>query len=195
MDSSAYFALALLALGLGLLIAEIFIPSGGMIFAGAAVCLLASLWCAWDAWWESYRTVWWIYVASVVVLLPTVVAGALYVFPRTPFGRRILLEGPEPEEITPYAEDEAHLSELVGKRGKTITLLTPGGMSVVEGQRMHCESEGMLIEPGEDIQVIGVKGNRLVVRRISDEDETGDEFAGDAEPSDEPPLDFDIPPS
>ena len=35
---------------------------------------------------------------------------------------------------------------------------------LVENERLHCESQGMLIEPNTEVEVIAVKANRLVVR-------------------------------
>ena len=51
MDYS-HIALLLLIVGGVLLVAEVFIPSGGLILAAAGVCLAVSVWCAWNAWWD-----------------------------------------------------------------------------------------------------------------------------------------------
>ena len=40
-------------------------------------------------------------------------------------------------------------------------------MVLVEGERMHSESEGMLIDPDQAVEIVGINGNRLVVRRLS----------------------------
>lgn len=194
-------SLLLLAIALALLCAEFFIPSGGMILGAAILCFLGSVWCAWQEWGKepSKQVEWWSYIVSVVLLIPTVVGGALYLFPRTSFGRRVLLEAPSLDEVTPHAEDAARLSQLVGKRGKTLTLLTPGGLVQADGERMHCESEGMLIDPGQEVDIVAVKGNRLVVRLAGNRDESA-EAAGDGlrrktEPNGDSRLDFDIPQS
>jgi hypothetical protein len=60
---------------------------------------------------------------------------------------------------------------------------------------VHCESEGVLIEAGETVQVVGVKANRLVVRLASPVDEPEDEFLDEHDVADERPLDFDVPQS
>lgn len=160
----SHFALLFLALALALFAAEIFIPSGGMITVAAILCLAASVWCAWKAWWSSEPAYWWTYVAAVVILIPAALGGALYVFPRTAWGRQILLEAPRPEDVAPYAQEEERLAHLVGHRGKTLTLMNPGGLVLLNGERMHCISEGILIDPQTEVEVIAVKGNRPVVR-------------------------------
>lgn len=191
----AHFSLLLMFLGLALLVAEVFIPSGGMILVAALVCFAGSVWCAWNAWWETSRTVWWLYVVSLVVLMPSTVGTAFYLLQRTALGRKILLEAPSLEEVTPYAAEEEHLTQMVGLDGKTLTMLSPGGLVLVEGERMHCESEGVLIEQGETVRIVGVKGNRLVVRLASAEPEPSDEWVSESEAPDQPPLDFDLPQS
>jgi len=180
-----YIALLLLIVGLGLLVAEFFIPSSGMIFVFALLCLAGSIWFAWDDWG-------WYYVAVVVVLLPLIVGGMLYALPRTAVGRRILLEAPSLDEVTPFTADETHLTKLVGREGKTLTLLNPGGLVLLDGERMHCESEGMMIDPDSDVRIVGVNGNRLLVRLSSLDSTAGQPPAGEA-PSGEQPLDFELP--
>ena len=146
--------------------------------------------------------------------------GSDYTVPRTEYGRRLLLEAQSLEDLTPFAEEGEFLSQLVGRTGKTITLLNPGGLVLVENERLHCESQGMLIEPNTEIEVIAVKGNRLVIRiatkplsseqlqdapkkNLGQESQTSEESQmTDADKSDrfpqesqDKPLDFDIPQS
>ena len=158
-----HYAVLLAIVGLGLLVAEIFIPSGGLILIAAVLTFLASVWCAWEAWSETLAY-FWSFIGALVLLVPAALIGAFYYFPRTELGRRILLEAQSLEELTPFAEEEAFLTQLIGRTGKTITLLNPGGLVLVDHERLHCESQGMLIEPNTDVEVIAVKGNRLVVR-------------------------------
>ncbi|GAB4136000.1 MAG: hypothetical protein Tsb009_02830 [Planctomycetaceae bacterium] len=163
MDPFANFAILLLIVGLVLLVAEIFIPSGGMILISALVCLAGSVWCAWKAWADT-PVYWWTYLATVVVAIPASLWAMLTIFPRTSMGKRVLLEPPSPEEVSGYTDDYERLKSMVDKTGRTATLLNPGGIVLIDGERIHCESEGMLIEPGVDVIVTRVKGNDLVVR-------------------------------
>jgi membrane-bound ClpP family serine protease len=218
MDFEHYAALLAIA-GLALIVAEIFIPSGGLILIAAVLSLIASIWCSWEAWNETLGY-FWTFLGALVLLIPAALIGAFYYFPRTEFGRRILLEAQSLEELTPFAEEEAFLSQLIGRTGTTLTMLNPGGLVLVENERMHCESRGMLIDPNTNVEVIAVKGNRLVVRiqtqrQDSEEDQDApnqshgqdaqapeESQMTDADQSDEfspeskeKPLDFDIPQS
>jgi membrane-bound serine protease (ClpP class) len=189
MDSSIW-AIALLLTTLVLLFLEVLIPSGGLIFFAAMVCLIGSVLAAWDAWWGSNSVYWWIYVASVCVLIPTSVGMAIYTWPYTPIGRKA--EPPSEEEVTPYLEEQRRLERLVGHLGEVITPLNPAGIVRVDGQKLHANSEGLLIATGETIRVLAVQGNRVVVRRAeapppADPEHPDQSSAADA------PLDFDFP--
>ena len=192
MESYGIIAILLLAFGLALIVAEVFIPSGGMIAIMALLCILASVWCAWNEWYKTDQVFWWwFYVAAVVVMIPGVIGGTFYVLPRTAMGRNLFANPPSEEEVTPFTEEDARLVGLINEYGETATRMMPGGLVLIGDERIHAESEGMMIPRGERVQIVGVKGNRLVVRAITEESETTQsEPLADA--SDIPPLDFDV---
>jgi membrane-bound serine protease (ClpP class) len=166
MDSYALMAILTLALGLALLVAEVFIPSGGVIMAAAGIVFVISVWSAWQAWVKTEQvTLFFIYVGALVALFPSVLGGAFYVFPRTEYGRR-LMNPPSLDEMQPFVAETERLSRLVGKTGTTLTRLSPGGLVLVEGERLHAESEGMLILTDTPVRVLALKGNRLLVRQV-----------------------------
>ncbi|HVW00458.1 MAG TPA: NfeD family protein [Planctomycetaceae bacterium] len=189
MDSSLW-AIALLVAALALLFLEILIPSSGLIFFAAMVCLVGSILAAWDAWWGSNPIYWWIYVASVCVLIPVSIGTAISVWPYTPIGRAA--EPPSEEEVTPYLEEQRRLERLIGHVGEVVTPLNPAGIVRVEGQRLHACSEGLLIAAGEPIRVLSVQGNRVVVRKSDTPPPTESDGGGESSEGDAP-LDFDFP--
>ena len=166
MDSYALMAVLTLALGLALLAAEVFIPSGGVIITASGIVFIISVWSAWQAWGKTGElTLFLIYIAALVVLFPSVLGGAFYVFPRTEYGRR-LINPPSLSEMEPFVAETERLTRLIGRTGTTLTRLGPGGMVLVEGERMHAESEGMLILTDTPVRVLSLKGNRLLVRQV-----------------------------
>ncbi len=201
-----FFAILLLLVGFVLIVAEVFLPSGGMILILCTISFVASLWCAVNAWYGTHPVAFGSYVTSLVVLIPTVVIGAFQVFPKTPFGRQ-MMSAPSLEEVTPHAEERQHLAELIGRIGEATTPMMPGGLVSVDSERLHAFTEGVMIERGTPVEIIEVRGTRVVVREASEEalrrqsSETSPEpeFLADAEPSDEgdgpsePPLDFAVP--
>lgn len=168
-------SLCLLAAVVVLLVLELFVPSGGAILLLAVACLAGSIYYASEAWYGSSPLVFWAYIVSVVVIVPTTVVATLRIMPNTSIGRRVMPEGPKSEEVTPYAKETAHLVSLIGRHGKATTMLGPGGLVTVEGERHHAESEGsLLIEAGEDVEVVSVKGMGLIVRAGRGERKTED---------------------
>lgn len=166
MENHALIAILTLALGLALLVAEVFIPSGGVIMTAAAVTLVVSIWAAWQAWFKTDQMTFFIaYIASLLVLLPTVLIVAFYVFPRTEYGKG-LMSPPSREEMEPYVAETERLLRLINKTGTTLTRLAPGGLVLIEGERLHAESEGMLIPADAAVKVLAMKGNRLLVRQL-----------------------------
>ncbi len=160
-----HYALLLLAVGLAVMVVEVFVPSGGLLAVLSLGCLGASVaFAAWE-WWGSNMLAFWAYVGCVVVLIPATLGGSFFMLPRTEFGRRLLQEAPTPEETASFTEERAVLAATVGRRGAAVTLHNPGGMVEVNGARFHAEARGLMLDPGEPIDVIGVRGNRLLVRR------------------------------
>lgn len=193
MDSNAIFAILLLIAGLAILIAEVFVPSGGLLGVITFLTLLVSLVFAYRAWGTSHSNIFYAFLVMLLLLVPTTIGIGFYVLPRTSLGQRVLLEGPEAQQLTPFAKETERLQRLIGKFGSTQTLLNPGGLVRVEGERLHAVSEGLPIEPGESVRVVDVQGTRVVVRRgtpppVADQPDS----APTSETSST--LDFDFPP-
>jgi membrane-bound serine protease (ClpP class) len=194
--SYEFLAILLLVVGCGLIVAEVFIPSGGMILVLCILSFVAAIWCAYAAWWDSSPTYFWSYIAAAVVLIPTVVIGMFRLLSSSRMGDRILLAAPDASEVTPYQEEQERLSAFVGQQGKALTLLTPGGMISVDGERLHAFTEGMMLQPGDAVEVVEVRGPRLLVRPAGTEGASSETVAAE-EPesggSTNAPLDFDVP--
>lgn len=186
-------AFLLLAIGITLLIAEVFIPSGGIISVLATVTLLGALVCAWQAWWVSSQGSFWGFIAGMSLLLPATVVFAFYVWPSTPLGKRAILEGPAPHEVASFVAQEEKHRQMIGKIGDTVTALNPAGMVRIDGQRVHCQSEGMILDAGTRVRVISARANSVVVRRIDpNSPEVTAQAASEQRPAVDRPLDFDL---
>ena len=160
----SHYCILLLLISLALLALEVFVPSGGLVSLMMLAALAGSIVCAYYAWWDTSRGIWWGYLASVLVLLPGVLIGAFAIFPRTRYGQRILLDAPKSEEITPYAKEQSELQKLVGRTATALTPHRPSGLISVEGRRYHAETRGMMLEAGDLVKIEAIRGNRLVVR-------------------------------
>jgi membrane-bound serine protease (ClpP class) len=168
-----FLAVLLLLLSMVLLFAEVLIPSGGLLFFGSMVALGCALWSAWGAWWQSNPVMFWSFVMGALVLLPASVGAAIQVWPHTPMGK--MLEPPTNEEVTPFAAEQLRLSNLIGKFGVTDTPLNPAGMLLIAGERVHCFSEGQIVESGVRVRVLAIQGNRLMVRAATAKEQSTEE--------------------
>jgi membrane-bound ClpP family serine protease len=161
--STLAWPLLLLALGLLLLISEVFIPSGGLIGFLALCCLGLSLWRAF----QQSTGLGLNFLLADCLLIPLAAAVALHYWPRTPVGRRVLLTRPSPEEFE-ASHSNRRLDHLVGQLGRALTPLRPSGLVDFDGRRLDGLSEEGLIPSGALIRAVRVRGGELIVRSAPD---------------------------
>jgi len=161
--STLAWPLLLLVFGLLLLIAEVFIPSGGVIGILAACCLVLSLWRAFD-----HSTAMGLnFLLADLLLMPMAMVVAIYLWPRTPLARRVFLNPPAPEDIE-VSHSSQRLDHLVGQLGRALTPLRPSGLVDFDGRRLDGLSENELIPSGALVRAVRVRGGQLVVRAAPD---------------------------
>ena len=169
-------AVFLFAVGVLLVVLEIFIPSFGMLTLGALTCFAFSVWQAYKAW--GVGAAW-----AMGMVAPVLSAAILYVgfkwIPRTSWGRGLVLRRPADEGVqetptvseTAYLSpdggtDEAALAGLVGKEGVAQSFLRPAGVALIDGRRVDVVTEGGMVHASARVRVVAVEGNRVVVRRV-----------------------------
>lgn len=161
--STLFWPLLFLGLGLLLLVAEVFVPSGGFMGLSAVFCLALSLWYAFQ---QSFMMgVCFILADSVV--LPLTFSAAFYVWSRTPLGRRVFLQPPSPEEIE-VSHSDHQLDHLIGQVGRSLTPLRPSGHLEFEGRRIDGLAEEGFVPAGAAVRAVGVRSGQLVVRGLLD---------------------------
>ena len=62
----------------------------------------------------------------------------------------------------------ADLQRWVGRTGRALTPLRPGGVIEVDGERLDASTEGEYLEPGTPVRVVRAEGLRIVVRRLEE---------------------------
>jgi len=153
--------LTLLLLGLGVMVLEVFVPSGGILGFVSIAALIAAVA---TAFLEQGATAGMAALAVVVLAVPAVLAVAFRWFPETPLGRRVLPPAPEAADVLPDLERRRHMRDLVGHPGKTVSELLPWGRVEIDGEMVEAMSEGGPIEAGVAIEAVGVQGTAVVVR-------------------------------
>ncbi len=155
------FAVFLYAACAVLIVAEVFVPSWGLLATLSLLCLAGGI-----AIFFNYSLVaGCLGVVVAVIMVPTLLALAYRVFPHTRFGRQATLTPVvrEPGEAIPDAET---LAELLGRVGRVITPLRPVGMCDFDGKRLESVSESGYVPKGQMVKVIRVEGTQLTVRVV-----------------------------
>ena len=148
----------LLVLGLGLMVAEVFLPTGGLLGLLATACVVVSGYLVYA---ESRVTParW---VAFEVVMLSATWVGTIYGLPRTRLGRRVYLQPPSGDDLDEF--DPRSTLGPVGSSGRALTPLRPSGMIDLGGRRVEAMAESGLIAVGATVTVVAVRLGRVVVR-------------------------------
>jgi len=154
-----YFACA------ALIIAEVFVPSGGLISIFALACLIGGA----VIFFRHSATAGWIGVGIAAVMIPTVLIFAYRIFPKTRFGKSVTLTPPERQQGDAIP-DTSELKEMLGKVGVVITPLRPVGMCDFAEKRIECVAESGYVDKGKKVKVIDVESTQLTVRMIEVEE-------------------------
>ena len=144
-----------LMLGAALMIVEVFLPGFGLpgvsgivlIGAGAAIIWLKA----------GALTA----LATLLVVIAVLAVLISYMMRRATEGgahARIFLR--EKEELR-SGED---MQVLLGKQGRTTSVLRPAGIGDFDGVRLNVVTEGNFIERDKPIEIVNVDGARIVVR-------------------------------
>ena len=158
-------AIFLLLLGFGLVAAEVFFPSFGVLSILAGAALIGSVVLAF----QESSGAGWTFLVVIGVCLPALVVLAFRVFPRTPLGRRMLASGVDwtPEE---RAAVDRSARGLVGRHGQALSPLRPAGIAEIDGERVDVVTRGEHLQAGTPVEVIQTVGNRIIVQQAATED-------------------------
>jgi membrane-bound serine protease (ClpP class) len=99
------------------------------------------------------------FVLADVIMIPVLTIVGIKILARSPIALRRALS----RSAGVSSQDESH-SQLIGKRGVTVTDLRPAGKALVDGQRLDVVSAGDYIASGTPVSIAMVNGNRIVVR-------------------------------
>lgn len=145
-----------------LLLLELFIPSGGLLGAGAVAALAGAIIIGFMHSFEAGGAI----VIVVSIGAPIVISVGLRLWPRTPLGRRVLNVDPE-ENAARREEQELLRRRLIGKVGVAKMDLLPSGVIDIAGNRLDAISVGGVIDRGTSVEVIDVVAGKIQVRATS----------------------------
>lgn len=161
---AGYESIVLFVVGVGLVIAEFFLPGGiagiigslaivgGIILAGGNPMYMA-----------------------ISVLIAVAIASTGMVILMKFFGKKlhllnkvVLMDATDTE--SGYVSNVNRV-ELLGRVAKTSTPLRPAGAIELDGERIDVVSEGSYIDKGKNVTIVKVEGSRIVVRESEEEGE------------------------
>lgn len=166
MEDLLLWGVVLLGLGVVLLIAELFLPSGGILSVLSGVCAIAGIIVLFR-----HDTTWGVSgLLLVLVLGPMAAIFMVRVWPHTPIGRAVL-GTPSDDEVQKKQESEdaerRQWLALVGKEGLVLTDLRPVGAVEIDGKRYDALSETTLIRSGQKVRVTAVESRQVKVRPLA----------------------------
>jgi len=149
----------LYCIGVLMLVAEIFIPSHGVLsVAGLGFLVVAVV----RTFMYGGREAGVIAVLACLVFLPIFAYLSIKYWPRTPIGRRIS----PPNPVLTSADTSVPVEEmaiLIGQTGRSISPLRPVGICVFDGRRVSCVAEFGMVDAGVMVEGVGMKGSNLAV--------------------------------
>lgn len=157
------FAVFLYVACAALIVAEVFLPSGGLLSICALACVVGGV----AIFFRISSTAGWLGIVVAVVMIPLLLVGAYRLLPKTRFGRNIILSGPV-RDRGDAIPDTAELIKLLGAVGRVLTPLRPVGTCDFSGRRVECVAEAGYVQKGATVKVIRVEGTQLTVR-VTDE--------------------------
>ncbi len=162
MEPDVTLALVLIGAGFLLMVAELFIPSGGVlsilsacgVIGGVVMMFLVNTSYGLGA------------LAGVCLATPVVISVLFHYWPKTPIGRRFVLTPPSDDATLGSLPEHVEMTELRGQVGQAMSSLRPAGVVDFGGRRVDCITEGIMVEKGQWVRCIDVKGCRVLVRPV-----------------------------
>lgn len=161
--SPAIWIVLLLAVGLLVMVLEVFIPSGGILGFVSVVAIIAAIVMAFV---EQGPAVGMLVLSAAVVTVPGVLIVAFRWFPRTPLGRRVLPPPPDASEVLPESPLRKRARGMVGRTGRVVREMLPWGSVEIDGTTLEAVSETGPIALGTLVEAVGVQGMGVVVRPV-----------------------------
>lgn len=163
MDWLLVFAVFLYFLSAAIIVAEVFIPSGGILTAISFFCLIGGI----AIFFNHSSTAGIIGIIAAIIIVPLVLIMSYKLLPKTGFGKYVILSPPEGREGDGIPDREK-LKAVLGQSGMVLSDLRPVGMVDFSGKRMECVAETGYIAKDTKVKVIDVESSRVTVREVKE---------------------------
>jgi membrane-bound serine protease (ClpP class) len=171
-------------LGIGMLVAEIFIPSFGLLGIGGFACVFIGLFLALAGDYDTLtpeRVSATLSTLAVAIVGLFVIVGLLFKYaPTAPWFKKVTNQATA-GDMTEIVES---LRQYLGKPGTALTQLRPAGTVLIDGRKVDVVTSGEFLDRGAEVVVVNVSSNRVMVKGASAmvdtsiEKEAADSFGG-----------------
>lgn len=158
-QSMSALSIIIFAVGIILLIVEVCSPGFGVAGILGLICLVADIFLTAKTLTQGLLMTG---IIAIIVVILAVVSIALVSKGKLPAS--LMLKDAADRALGYTGGSDK--SKYLGTAGKTVTELRPAGAAELNGERVDVVSQGEFIEPGVDVEVIEVSGNRIVVKAV-----------------------------
>jgi len=151
------FAVFLFVACAALIVAEVFVPSGGILSICALACAVGGV----VIFFQHSMAAGCIGVVVAIVDVPVLLFVVYKLLPETRLGRRVM-------PVPPVHERTDEFDDLLGQTGRVVTPLRPVGMCELDGRRIECIAESAFVPKDKEIKVVRVEGTQVTVRVIKE---------------------------
>jgi membrane-bound serine protease (ClpP class) len=144
-------------IGFLVIIAEIFIPSLGLLAAIALSIFLYSLYLVFTTLSTAAGI---LFTGMDLVLIPVLIVVGMKILAQSPLSLQRELSKQDG-----VVSQNQGLEAYIQMKGKSVTDLRPAGMAEVNSHRLDVVTDGEYIEADTPIVVTGVAGNRIIVEK------------------------------
>ncbi len=157
MKNTILLPIILQVVGVIVIIAEIILPSGGLLSVLAAGIFGYSLYIVFH---DVSTSVGFFFVTADAILIPILVIVGLKLLAKSPATLRKTLS--REDGVTAQSSE---LDKYIGMEGTAITDLRPSGTAIINGKRVDVVSRGEYLDKDSEIVVSTITGNQIIVRK------------------------------
>ena len=144
-------------IGVLVIIAEIFIPSLGVLTLIALAVLAYSIYIVFTS---ISTTAGVIFTGLDIILVPFIIVLGIKILAKSPLSLKRELS-----KQNGVVSQKEKLETYINMQGESVTDLRPAGMAQINSQRVDVVTDGEYIDAGTPVVVTGVEGNRIIVDR------------------------------
>lgn len=153
-------AIVLFTIGIILVVIEMFIPGFGVAGISGTVCLILAVLFAANSFFEGL-----ILMLGVLAIVGVLLGIVLNSLSRGKMSKTLVLTEEQKKEKGYISSDD--LNYFIDKEGIAITDLRPSGSADIGGVKLDVVTDGEYILKDTKIKILKVKGNKILVRKIS----------------------------